>query len=263
MIIRRLPEAQQAIFKSLLKTTIGKDSEITLHGAPINGNVLERFHQDTLSLLPQLLRSQPQINGQADWEAVKFLFSHGVRLVPHLLPGKLASGFFLWRSYQDFKASAEGLQDHHWANALKSFIAGAITLFSLGRLSWESEAETLGSEFAAEAQAPAGTATTVQVASRWAKVSPVTPARIDLQPFESSTALESLKLDANKLVYGDSLTTQKYAAIAGKVYPAVQVEKTGICAKRRQSGVGTRREKCPSRRCKYQPAGASLPIKTP
>ncbi len=232
LIIRRLPEAQQAIFKSLLKTTIGKDSEITLHGAPINGNVLERFHQDTLRLLPQLLRSQPQINGQADWEAVKFLFSHGVRLVPHLLPGKLASGFFLWRSYQDFKASAEGLQDHHWANALKSFIAGAITLFSLGRLSWESEADTAGSEFAAEAQAPAGTATTVQVSSRWAKVSPVTPARIDLQPFESSTALESLKLDANKLVYGDSSTTQKYAAIAGKVYPAVQLEKNWYLRKK-------------------------------
>lgn len=208
-----------------MKTTIGKKSEITLHDTPINDNLLERFHQDTLSLLPQLLRSQPQINAQADWEAVKSLFSHGVRLVPHLLPGKLASVFFLWRSYQDFKASAEGLQDHHWANALKSFIAGAITLFSLGRLSWESEAETVSSEFAAEAHAPASTATTVQVASRWAKVPPVTPARIDLQTFETSTALQSLKLDANKLVYGDSSTTQKYAAIAGKVYPAVQIEK--------------------------------------
>ncbi|WP_263217063.1 dermonecrotic toxin domain-containing protein [Pseudomonas atacamensis] len=226
LLIRRLPEAQQAVFKSLLKTTIGKNSEITLHDSPIKGNVLERLHKDTLSLLPQMLRSQPQINAQADWEAVKFLFSHGVRLVPHVLPGKLACGFFLWRSYQDFKASAEGLQDHHWANALKSFIAGAITLFSLGRLSWESEAETVGSEFAAEAHAPAGTTTTVQVAARWTKEPPVTPARVDLQPFESSTALEPLKLDAKKLVYGDSSTTQKYVAIAGKVYPALQVEKT-------------------------------------
>jgi len=226
LLIRRLPEAQQAVFKSLLKTTIGKNSEIKLHDSPIKGNVLERLHKDTLSLLPQMLRSQPQINAQADWEAVKFLFSHGVRLVPHVLPGKLACGFFLWRSYQDFKASAEGLQDHHWANALKSFIAGAITLFSLGRLFWESEAEKVGSEFAAEAHSPAGTTTTVQVAARWTKVPPVTPARVDLQPFESSTALEPLKLDAKKLVYGDSSTTQKYVAIAGKVYPALQVEKT-------------------------------------
>ena len=232
LLIRRLPDAQQAVFKSLLKTTIGKNSEITLHDSPIKGNVLERLHKDTLSLLPQMLRSQPQINAQADWEAVKFLFNHGVRLVPHVLPGKLACGFFLWRSYQDFKASAEGLQDHHWANALKSFIAGAITLFSLGRLSWESEAETVSTEFAAEVHAPEGTATTVQAASRWAKVSPVTPARVDLQPFENSTALESLKLDANKLVYGDSSTTQKYAAIAGKVYPTVQVEKTWYLRKK-------------------------------
>jgi hypothetical protein len=232
LIIRRLPSAQQTVFKNLLKTTIGKPSEIKLQSTAITGNVLEQLHKDTLSLLPQLLRCQPQINAQADWEAAKCLFSHGVRLVPHLLPGKLASLFFLWKSYSDFKDSAEDLQQHHWANALKSFIAGAISLFSLGRLSWETEVEKETVEFASEAQATGSTVaqtsgtTTVKAAPRWAKVAPVTATRINLQRFEATTALEKLKLESNKLVYGDPSTTQKYAAIAGKVYPVIQSEKT-------------------------------------
>ncbi len=232
LIIRRLPSGQQAVFKNLLKTTIGKPTEIKLQSTAINGNLLERLHKDTLSLLPQLLSCQPQVNAQADWEAAKYLFSHGVRLVPHLLPGKLASLFFLWKSYKDFKESAEGLQEHHWANALKNFIAGAISLFSLGRLSWKTEIEEETAEFASETQAPGSTAaetsgtTIVKAAPRWAKVPPVTASRIDLQSFETTKALEKLKLESNNLVYGDSSTTQKYAAIAGKVYPVVQSEKT-------------------------------------
>ncbi|MBF6034741.1 hypothetical protein H8F23_15945 [Pseudomonas sp. P155] len=232
LIIRRLPSGQQAGFKHLLKTTIGKPTEIKLQSTAINGNFLERLHKDTLSLLPHLLSCQPQINAQSDWEAAKYLFSPGVRLVPHLLPGKLASPFFLWKSYKEFKESAEGLQEHHWANALKSFIAGAISLFSLGRLSWETEAEEETAEFATEAQTPGSTpaesggTTTVKAAARWAKVAPVTASRINLQRFETTTALEKLKLEANKLVYGDSSTAQKYAAIAGKVYPVLLSEKT-------------------------------------
>jgi hypothetical protein len=226
LIIRRLPENQQAVFRNLLQTTIGKPSEITLQSTAVNDNALELFHKDTLSLVPHLLGSQPQINAQSDWEAAKILFSKGVRLVPHLLPAKLASVFFLWQSYQDFKASAEALQNHHWADGLKNFIAGAISLFSLGRLSWEAEAETATVDFAPQAQPAAGADTTTKVAPRWAKVSPVSAARVELQSFETSKALQSLKLESNKLVYGDTSTTQKYAAIAGKVYPVVESEKT-------------------------------------
>ncbi|MDD1004495.1 dermonecrotic toxin domain-containing protein [Pseudomonas sp. TNT2022 ID642] len=232
LIIRRLPSGQQAVFKNLLQTTIGNPTEIKLQSTAINGNLLERLHKDTLSLLPRLLSCQPQINAQADWEAAKYLFSQGVRLVPHLLPGKLASPFFLWKSYKDFKESAEGFQEHHWSNALKNFIAGAISLFSLGRLSWETEIEEETAEFASEAQAPGSTAaetsgtTIVKAAPRWAKVPPVASSRINLQSFETTEALEKLKLESNDLVYGDSSTTQKYAAIAGKVYPVIQSEKT-------------------------------------
>lgn len=232
LIIRRLPEDQQAVFRNLLQTTIGKPSEITVESQAISSNVLERFHKDTLNLLLQLLKSQPQINAQADWEAAKFLFSHGVRLVPHLLPGKLASLFFLWKSYQDFKESAEGLQDHHWAQGLKNFIAGAISLFSLGRLSWETEAETATSEFASEVKTPDVTDTTVQAAARWAKVPPAAPARVSLQSFETSKALNSLKLEASKLVYRDASTAKNYVAIAGKVYSVVKAEKKWFMRKK-------------------------------
>ncbi|CAI8788286.1 Coiled-coil protein [Pseudomonas sp. IT-347P] len=238
LIIRRLPSGQQSVFKNLLKTTIAKPSEIKLKSTPINGNLLEHLHKDTLSLLPQLLSSQPQINAQADWEAAKFLFSHGVRLVPHLLPGKLACLFFLWKSYNDFKASAEDLQEHRWANAVKNFIAGGISLFSLGRLSWETEVEEETAEFAPEAQTPgskapgSGVDTTVKRASRWSKVPPATFSRVNLRSFETSKALETLKLEDNKLVYGEPSTARKYAAIAGKVYPVVQSGKTWYLRKK-------------------------------
>lgn len=238
LIIRRLPSAQQAIFRSRLETTVGKACDIKLQRSPITGNLLERLHKDTLSLLTQLLKCQPQVNAQSDWEAVKCLLRHGVHLVPHVLPGKLASLFFLWKSYEDFKKSAEGLQDHHWANAVKNFIAGGITLASLGRLSWETEAEQETAEFASQAQAPVSTAgetageTTIKAAARWAKVSPVTSPRLDLQRFETTTALEKLKLEGNKLVYGDAAATHKYAAIAGKVYGVVQSEKNWYLRKK-------------------------------
>lgn len=228
LVIRRLPVSQQSVFKNLLKTTIGQTSEITLQDNAIQGNALERFHKDTLSLLPRLLSSQPQINAQSDWEAAKVLFSHGVRLVPHLLPGKLASLFFLWKSYQDFKESADDLQDHHWANALKTFIAGAISMLSLGRLAWDPEPEPAVSGFAAEPEptsstpAETRTDTPVQAVSRWSKVPPATSSRANLQRFETATALKDLKLENNKLVYADASKSHKYAAIAGKVYPVVQ-----------------------------------------
>lgn len=229
LLIRRLPSAQQAVFRNLLQTTLGTVSEITLQSTPIGGNLLEQLHKDTLGLLPRLLGCQGQIDAQSDWGAAKHLFSHGVQLVPHLLSGKLASLFFLWRSYKDFKDSAEDLQQHHWSNALKSFISGAIALFSLGQLSWETEVEEATEEFASEPVTPTtstSSKTTVKAAPRWNKVSPVTPSRLHLQSFESSTALEDLTLEANKLVYRNASGTDKYAAIAGKVYPVSQSEKT-------------------------------------
>jgi len=225
LLIRRLPSEQQAVFTHLLQTTLGTTSEITLQSKPIGGNLLERLHKDTLSLLSRLLGCQAKIDAQSDWETAKFLFSHGVQLVPHLLPGKLASLFFLWQSYIDFKDSAEDLQQHHWSNALKSFISGAISLFSLGQLSWETEAEESTAEFAAASVTPTpqtSSKTTVTAAPRWNKVPAVTPSRIHLQSFETSTALEDLSLEANKLVYRNAAGTQKYAAIAGKVYPVNQ-----------------------------------------
>lgn len=229
LLIRRLPPEQQAVFKSLLQTTLGTTSEITLQSKPIGGNLLAQLHKDNLSLLSRLLGCQAQIDAQSDWEAAKFLFSEGVQLVPHLLPGKLASLFFLWQSYNDFKDSAEDLQQHHWSNALKSFTSGAISLFSLGQLSWETEVEESTEEFAAEtvtSMTQTSSKTTVKAAARWNKVSPVTPSRLHLQTFETSTALEDLTLEANKLVYRNASGTQKYTAIAGKVYPVSQSETT-------------------------------------
>ena len=109
----------------MLQSSVNETSELTLAGAAITGNLLHRFFAVNLKLLPQFLNCQLQSNAQADWETAKILFRYGVGLAAHLLPGKLSCPIFLWQAYQDFKESAEALQDHHWKKALQAFIAGA------------------------------------------------------------------------------------------------------------------------------------------
>jgi hypothetical protein len=139
LVTRRLPENQRSIVSNLLKTSIGQVSEITLASSPIDGNLLGYLYSDNASLLRRMFDSRSKVVGQSDWEAVKHLFSSGIKMASGLLPGKLAYVPFLWQSFKDFKASAEALQDHHWKKALQAFIDGAVQMVSLGRLSLEDE----------------------------------------------------------------------------------------------------------------------------
>ncbi|RON22028.1 dermonecrotic toxin domain-containing protein [Pseudomonas lini] len=219
LILRRLPEAEQSLFGNLFKSTVGQQSEITLASTPISGNLLAQLFNDNVSLLSKMLGSHSEITGQAEWEAAKNLFSSGIRLISSLLPGKLSYVQFLWQSYKDFKDSAEALQDHHWKQALQTFIAGAAQMVSLGRLSLESSIES----------APA-TATSPPVAQplvvpQWSQVKPTAPTRTALQPFETTTvALKDLTRRTTDGTYLEATSKRTYAPVGGKVY---RVVKTG------------------------------------
>lgn len=210
LVIRRLPEGQQSTFRNLFKETDGQRSEMTLANAPIAGNFLGQLFSDNIGLLSQMLSSRSEASGQSDWEAIKNLFSSGIRLISGLLPGKLACVQFLWQSFKDFMASAEALQGHHWTRALQTFIAGAAQIITVGRLSLE---ETVG---ATVENAPIKT----PVADpQWAQIKPTAPARTLLQPFEDSTvALKDLTKNRVDGTYDDPVSKMRYAAIAGKVY---------------------------------------------
>ncbi|WP_448723981.1 dermonecrotic toxin domain-containing protein [Pseudomonas farris] len=219
LILRRLPEAEQSLFGNLFKSTVGQQSEITLASTPISGNLLAQLFNDNVSLLSKMLGSHSEITGQAEWEAAKNLFSSGIRLISGLLPGKLSYVQFLWQSYKDFKDSAEALQDHHWTQALQTFIAGAAQMVSLGRLSLESSIES----------APA-TATSPPVAQplvvpQWSQVKPTAPTRTALQPFETTTvALKDLTRRTTDGIYLEATSKRTYAPVGGKAY---RVSKTG------------------------------------
>jgi hypothetical protein len=219
LVIRRLPENQQSIFSNLFKTTVGQKSEITLASSPIDGNLLEHLYSDNASLLQQMLGSRSTVAGQSDWEAVKHLFSTGIKLASSLLPGKLTYVQFLWQSFKDFKASAEALQDHHWKQALEEFIGGTVQMVSLGRLSLQDELVT---SQATTETAPIATPVTEP---KWSELKLTAPTRTSLQSFEAPTVtLKDLGKNADDGTYLDSVSKHRYAPIAGKVY---RVDKPG------------------------------------
>lgn len=220
LIVRRLPESERASFNNLFKNSVGQLSEVTLGTTPIGGNLMTQLFTDNTRLLSQMLGSQSETTGQADWETVKQLFSSGIRLITGLLPGKLAYVQFLWQAYKDFKDSAENLQDHHWKRALQAFIAGGAQMLTLGKLSLEE------STIAAQAASDTAPVETPVVDPQWSQVRPTGAGRTALQPFEATTvALKDLKKDPANGTYLDSVSKKRYAPIAGKVY---QVEKPGV-----------------------------------
>lgn len=213
LVIRRLPQNERTSFSNLFRSSIGRLSEITLATTPVEGNLLLRLFSDNTRLLSQLLGSQAETTGQPDWEAAKQLFSAGAHLISGLLPGKLAYGQFLWQSYLDFKDSAEALQDHHWTRAIRSFIAGAAQMVTLGRLSLQA------ASFTAQAAAETAPVERPLVAAQWSDVKPTDPARTALQRFEATTvALEDLRKNTADGTHLEPVSQHRYAALAGKVY---------------------------------------------
>ncbi|WP_339452580.1 dermonecrotic toxin domain-containing protein [Pseudomonas sp. EA_5y_Pfl2_R50] len=219
LLLRRLPEAEQSIFRALFNSTVGQTSEITLASNPIEGNALMQLFKDNLALLPRLLGHHLSASLQADWEVAKNLFSSGIQLVRGLLPGKLACVQFLWNAFKDFQSSAEALQEHQWTRALETFIAGVAEMVSVGRVSLGS---TLVTEQAGIAQEPQAITPATQ---DWKQIQPTASSRTALQTFEApSISLKDLTPVSRTGTYEDPVTKIAYAPIAGKIYP---VERPG------------------------------------
>jgi hypothetical protein len=222
LILRRLPESEQSSFRQLFESTAGQVSEVTLASSPVGGNLLARLYEDNTLLLGKMLGSQSHVTGQPDWEAVKHLFSHGIKLGLSLLPGKLAYLQFLWHSFKDYDESAEALQDHHWKRALETFIAGSVQMVTLGRLSLEDEIV----EHAASETTPVATPV---VEPKLQDIRPTSAKRTLLQPFEASgVALQDLRKNPVDGTFTDPVTSHPYAPVAGKVY---RVDKSGVAWK--------------------------------
>lgn len=223
LLLRRLPQPQRAIFRSLFASTLGQISEMTLDYHPIAGNLLERLYQDNLDLLKQMLDSQNDSDGQSDWENAKALFSDGIRQVADVLPGKLACGRFLWQAYDAFKDSAESLQNHHWKKALKSFIDGAEQMVTVGMLSETSAEQAVGADVGQQTIASGTQKIEKPVVPNLSEIETTSPQRTLLQPFEAmDVALKDLSYSATQGVYQKTSNNRSYAAVDGKVYRVVK-----------------------------------------
>ncbi len=223
LLLRRLPEAHRATFRSLLASTVGQISEITLDNVPIADNLLKQLYQDNLELLTQMLGSQKDSDGQPDWENARILFSDGIKQASDMLQGKLAYVRFLWQAYEDFKDSAEALQNHHWKKALRSFIDGAEQMVLVGMMPEMAAERALGAD-TSEQTVATGTQTVKKItAPSLAEIESTSPQRTLLQPFEATdVALKDLAYSATQGVYQKVSNNRSYAAVDGKVYQVVK-----------------------------------------
>lgn len=231
LLLRRLPTAQQAVFRSLLQSSVGETSEMTLATRALDGNWFVQLFSDNTALIKQFLGSQSQSKAQPDWEVAKSLLSAGIRRLADLLPGKLAYLPFLWRAYNDFKDSAENLQNHHWRRALRTFIDGAVEMVSLGWLALEDDSARR-TALTVTNEAPESTETAPKKPDKpskkfvpdWKDIKPTSSLRTPWQPFVTPTvALKDLTHDAKKSTYEDA-AKKTYAAIDGQV---VRIKKNG------------------------------------
>lgn len=218
LLIRRLPEAQQATFKNLFAATLGQTSEITLASNPINTNTLDEIYSDNAKLISNLFTSQNQDNGSFDWSTVVHLLSSGAKLIRKDLPAKLNFLETLRESYEDFKASSEALQEHDYKAGLYDFIAGAAEMVSLGFLNRDDTFGLLD---------PIEPSTSNPASSAWKDIASTSANRTDLQVFEATNiSLANLKKNAVDGTFRSLATSRLYVPLAGKVYQVAKYNQT-------------------------------------
>ncbi|WP_260958520.1 dermonecrotic toxin domain-containing protein [Pseudomonas citri] len=217
LLIRRLPENQQATFKNLFAATLGKRSEITLASNPIHTNLLDTLFNDNVALLSHLLTSQTHAKRQVDWNTVLHRLSSGAQFLGKQVAGRLTFIETLWESYQDFKASAEALQQHDWKTGLHDFIAGAAEMVSLGMLNRN---DTFGLLDPMEPLSQASS-----LANRWKDIGSTAQLRTDLNIFEATgISLSQLHKDLVNGTYKALESGRSYVPLAGKVFEVAKAD---------------------------------------
>lgn len=206
-VIEHLMDPASATYRNLLASTVGAVSEISLAANPIATHAIKQLYQDNIQVISAMLDSQKAPNGQSCWETVKELLTEGLQRTVQFLPGKLVLPLVVWQSYTLFKSSAEALQNHHWSEALHSFIQGVAEMATVRSLMSEWIDPRLASEHTVDADQPPS----------WQNLSVTGCERTLLQPAEATqVSLSGHSTDENG-VYPISGT--QYVPFNGKVYP--------------------------------------------
>jgi hypothetical protein len=91
---------------------------------------------DNANLLSQMFYSQSETRGQSDWEAIKNLFSAGIKR-DWPVAGQTRLRVVFVAKLQRLRGVRRSTAGPPLAKALQAFVAGAIQMVSLGRLSLE------------------------------------------------------------------------------------------------------------------------------
>ena len=218
-IIRQLEGAEQAIYRSLLRPSQRRGSDIRLASNPIRGNLLPRLFHDNTLLLLKMLDCQFEREGKDQWDGITSLLRNGIPMALQFIAGKLKYPLVVWRSFKLFKASAEDLQQQRFGAGLRTFILGLATLASVRKKLEEllpTEPAPVPSNLPQTGSSSATTASTLDMTD---------PARTRLRRFEDpNVALADMRLGSAHHVYTHPVSNRTYVPVAGRVYP---VERSG------------------------------------
>ncbi|MDB5996027.1 MAG: hypothetical protein JWP42_3163 [Pseudomonas sp.] len=213
-VLKRLTAPDRALCKTQLTST---NDKITLASSPVSGNLFKTLFDDNAALLARLLGCQSDENAQDEWATIKQVLGEDLNQAYTFFTGKLAYPVTVWRSYLDFKHSADALQSHQWGAAIKGFLSGLAQLAALR--------QSLQAKPTSSSTVDEPTPETTDSRFKWQDVDITAPERTSLKRHEAiDIDLGALTLDAAEGLYTDPASKKSYGAVEGNVYP---VEKQG------------------------------------
>jgi hypothetical protein len=224
-VLKNLPEADRTLLEQRIANTNSRTTravpansaagEVTLASNPIKGHLFSQLYNDNAELLGRLLGCQADEKKQDEWTIIKHVLGEDLHEAYSYFMGKLAYPITVWRSYRDFKQSAEDLQTHKWGAAIREFIEGIAQLAML-RQSLESHTPSATTADTTVPQAPTRRFS-------WHDVDTTAPERMQLMRHESiDVDLGSLTSDSTLGHYTHPKTSKQYAPVEGRVFPIVK-----------------------------------------
>ncbi|HEY0286700.1 MAG TPA: DUF6543 domain-containing protein [Pseudomonas sp.] len=202
----------------------------TLSQEAVEGNALQFFFRDTITVMKLLAKNQTVTAAQASWSAFTYLLTLAGEQAFTFLPGKLGSLVAAWQSGSWFQASFTAASAQRWGKALSEFSAGLAMLLS-SRAAHEEELVIDSEENAQELSLPQPTDFSWQNNNMNAELN----AR--LRTFEViDVELKTLVKDPLLNLYGDHSADKYYAAVGGKVFQVRQERGQWWIVDKEQSG---------------------------
>jgi hypothetical protein len=224
-----------------LETSVGPDSDhplprpgLTRLGyAPVTGNCMTYLFEQSLQFMLRLSRAQVVTSAQADHVATLSLLKLLAETGLTFIGGRIAMAQCAWQSTQWLHSALQAFISHDWGRAVSEFSAALLMLVSHRT----PRAQRLSSELATS------TATDLTASGYLSRFSDLPMLlRNRLRALEATgVELGKLTPDITPGIYLDTLTSTRYAAVAGLVYKVRKLEGTWTIVGEAYEGPALRR----------------------